>query len=254
MTERFRSADRQQSDKIECYRHLNCLKRQGRLRKPEATLLKALIKHCFVEGSFPDQPTDAELEKRIAELRHQIAGLERTIDDLNTQTGHRQRDLREQSASWHVKIEQEFKALSQLGFKSTNEKNWEYFISYPDKDRELAIRLFSRLVQIGRVFMDRFCLQLGQNWQELIPNFKARCRATVALITSNTRKAHFQISEIQRAINLLRQGTHSILPVYAQRGLPTPFGLEQIHGILPEQGQELEEAVVRHLASTSQTQ
>src|SRR5262249_25529429 len=111
------------------------------------------------------------------------------------------------------------------------ERRWDFFLSYAAADRGLALKLFNQLERVGPTFMDIFCLLPGQDWQRFLPDIQERCQVTVPLVSKHFRAAHFQNSEIQRAINLTRQGKHQIFPVYVEEGVEVPFGLEQIHSL-----------------------
>jgi hypothetical protein len=115
--------------------------------------------------------------------------------------------------------------------RATDGREWDVFLSYPAPNREAVARLFRQLEGAFRVFMDWFCLLPGQDWQRLLPDIQRKCRCTIALISQHSQSAHFHISEIQRAINFMRQGTHQIIPVYLEDEAATPFGLEQVHSI-----------------------
>jgi hypothetical protein len=115
--------------------------------------------------------------------------------------------------------------------RRVTEEVWEFFISYPTIDRAVGIEVFESIKDLGRTFLDHYCLVPSEDWHARIPAIQRTCKLTIALITENTPGAHYQNSEIQGAIELMRKGEHAILPVYVKRGLPAYFGLEQIHSV-----------------------
>lgn len=108
---------------------------------------------------------------------------------------------------------------------------WDFFVSYPKPDLDSALVVFRETEMVGSTFIDHHCLLPGHDWQRYLPEVQARSRATVVLLTHNSANAHFQVSEIQRAINLMRAGHHTVVPVYLHDKITPPFGLEQVHGV-----------------------
>ncbi len=147
-------------------------------------------------------------------------------------------------------VEKTFYELKSISESTPEIHKWDCFISYPGGARELATRIFKEIDRHTRAFMDYFCLVAGQDWQRQLPKIQEQSDATVVVITRETSSAHFQISEIQRAINLKRSGLHRIVPVYGEPGVSTPFGLEQIHGVVAPPGRELDlpSLVLGHLS------
>jgi len=129
-------------------------------------------------------------------------------------------------------IEAEFTALTSIAQATAATHRWDYFISYPQKARDLATAIFKKLDGLMRVFMDYFCLIAGQHWDRITPDIQAHSRGTIVIVTPDTALAHFQQSEIHLAINLHRAQGHKIIPIYTDPGVPAPFGLQQIHGIV----------------------
>ena len=129
-------------------------------------------------------------------------------------------------------LEEKFCALETLAQYTRTDRHWDYFISYPQKARELATGIFKKLDGLMRVFMDYFCLVAGQHWDWITPDIQAHSGGTIVLITPDTPSAHFQQSEIHLAIGLHRSQGHKIIPIYTDAGIQAPFGLQQIHGIV----------------------
>jgi hypothetical protein len=129
-------------------------------------------------------------------------------------------------------LEQKFCDLGTIAQYTRTDRRWDYFISYPQKARDLATEIFKKLDRLMRVFMDYFCLVAGQHWDKVTPEIQAHSGGTIILVTPDTPLAHFQQSEIHLAINLYRTQGHKIIPIYTDAGVPAPFGLQQIHGIV----------------------
>ena len=121
------------------------------------------------------------------------------------------------------------------------QREWDFFLSYAAVDRKIAVEIFRQLETLGPTFMDVFCLLPGQDWQIFLPEVQAQCRFTVPLLSKNSSTAHFQGSEIQRAINLKR-------PIYLEEGVGVPFGLEQVHGVQFSEVSKVVGALRRSLA------
>jgi hypothetical protein len=121
--------------------------------------------------------------------------------------------------------------------------SWDFFVSYPAMDRVFATTVARALLEKGSVFFDNWCLRPGDDWQRLIPSMQESSSATVALITKNTECAFFQQAEIQRAICLLRQSKHRIIPLLVKNAGRLPFGLETLHAIEVETEEQLPEAI-----------
>jgi hypothetical protein len=113
----------------------------------------------------------------------------------------------------------------------TSKRPWDAFLSYAFPDRSIARRLFLDFGADRRVFYDEFCLAPGVRWREKIPEVQDQSKATIPLIGDATSSAHYQISEIERAINLHRATGHKIFPVLLTDVTQVPFGLEQFQAI-----------------------
>ena len=120
------------------------------------------------------------------------------------------------------------------------DRHWDYFISYPQKARNLATGIFKKLDGLMRVFMDYFCLVAGQHWDKITPDIQAHSKGTIVLVTPDTPSAHFQQSEIHLAIDLHRTQGHKIIPIYTDAEISAPFGLQQIHGIVASRDTQLD--------------
>ena len=95
-----------------------------------------------------------------------------------------------------------------------NDRSWDYFISYPRPDRDLALDVFRAIERTGCAFIDYVCLVPSDNWDARIPSIQDVCKVTIAIITPNSPTAHYHVSEIKRAINLYRNGSHRVIPLF----------------------------------------
>jgi hypothetical protein len=174
-------------------------------------------------------------EKRRLALTSEIASLELDSGELIERESALKAQIEKirdkNQAPALTMIEESFFSLPTIGVEVSRPDKWDVFLSYSAEDRDFAIQVFDGLRSTSRVFMDWFCLLPGQDWQRLIPTIQRYCRYTVALIGRRSSTATFQLSETQRAINLMRDGTHRILPVYLDVDIEAPFGLEHVHHI-----------------------
>ncbi|MCB9388560.1 MAG: hypothetical protein H6512_02920 [Acidimicrobiia bacterium] len=65
----------------------------------------------------------------------------------------------------------------------------------------------------------------------MLPERQRGTAATVILVSKRTAKAHYERSEITRAINLARRLGHRLLPIFLEplASDEIPYGLENIH-------------------------
>jgi hypothetical protein len=184
------------------------------------------------EGARKEKTT---LEARREALDQEIAGLEEEVARLRKEERQlaqaKRAAISEQQHPARTAILEAFDGLRPVVPGELAQGRWDFFLSYAAPDRKEAVQVFKRLEDLGPTFMDFFCLLPGQDWQSFLPEIQARCRFTVPLLSRNSPGAYFQNSEIQRAINLMRQGRHQIFPIYLEDGVPAPFGLEQVHGL-----------------------
>ena len=191
----------------------------------------------LVRISFSQEAIDYDSGDKLQDRQEKRRELVGTIDKLELEhnsVSERVRELRsqlntmKQSQEKAAAKEIEDSFLSLRAIQAPPERTeWDVFLSYPTQDRETVTAVFKGLEGTCRVFMDWFCLLPGQNWQRLLPDIQRNCRYTIALISRHSQRAHFHISEIQRAINLMREGVHKILPVYLDEAAIAPFDFEQ---------------------------
>jgi TIR domain len=172
----------------------------------------------------------AQQQERRSEIAARVDRYQRDVEALRARIGEITSRIKSEKGAAIKQIAASFLSLPSIT-RATDGREWDVFLSYPAPNREAVARLFRQLEGAFRVFMDWFCLLPGQDWQRLLPDIQRKCRCTIALISQHSQSAHFHISEIQRAINFMRQGTHQIIPVYLEDEAATPFGLEQVHSI-----------------------
>lgn len=147
--------------------------------------------------------------------------------------------------------QKKFADLPRVTFGSDDRRKWRYFVSYPSQDRPAATQIFRLLETWGRTFMDQFCLLPGDQWRRTIPEVQSNSETSVLVMTHNTERAHFQVSEIHRAISLMRSSNHRIIPVYLAGDVRAEFGLEQIHSIRGRSAEQAIDRLSEHLEQLS---
>src|SRR5208337_2481978 len=92
---------------------------------------------------------------------------------------------------------------------------YDFFISYARPDGEQAERLYQLLAAESDPFLDSVEIEGGDRWQEKITTALQSSRVVVPVLSPNTKNAHFQNSEILRAIDLARRDSkkHLLVPV-----------------------------------------
>jgi hypothetical protein len=242
------NSQRKETEKAELLRDIQQCKTTQLLTGPQAKALRALAA-CAYSSSLLEptnqHPEVQEIQDRTASAtREKTKALEEAAI-ARAAVEERQTALRR--IAWDVEdhAAQGFKGLGTSFSTNPMEKQWDCFISYPKPEQSLAIRVFERLQTLGRPFLDHYCLCLGEDWTSRLGAVQAGCQVTIALISQHTARAHFQLSEIHRAINLMRRGNHRVLPVYTSKRASTPLGLEQIHSVFPtsDEPEELVTAV-----------
>jgi hypothetical protein len=125
------------------------------------------------------------------------------------------------------------------------------FLAHASPDRPAARLLHDRLESAGfDVFLDEADLAIGDEWDRMLPTRQAEAAATIVLVSRHTELAHYERSEITRAVNLARRLGHRVLPIFLEPIEPkqVPYGLENIHSWTIGPDLTLETAA-RHLAS-----
>lgn len=114
---------------------------------------------------------------------------------------------------------------------------WDFFIAHAGPDIENSQLLFKHLSKRSRVFLDSFCLKLGDNWDIELPKAQKNSEITVVLISDKTENAYYQREEIAAVIALSRNEnvSHRVVPIYLKKDIgmseSIPYGLRLKHGI-----------------------
>lgn len=118
---------------------------------------------------------------------------------------------------------------------------YDFFLAHAGPDTQAADDLYVLLAPDARVFLDKRCLRLGDNWDSVLPEAQRISRITVVLVSARTEKAYYQKEEIAAAIDMARKEEHRVVPVYLD-GWPSdsagvPYGLKRLHGLsAPDEG------------------
>ena len=201
----------------------------GRLVDRARRLVAAAFSAAALDYEGPGWLAKSQQERRD-EIATRVDRYQRDAEALRGRIGEISSRMKSEKDSAMKQIAASFLSLPSIT-RAADGREWDVFLSYPAPNCEAVARLFRQPEGAFHVFMDWFCLLPGQDWQRLLPDIQRKCRCTIALISQHSQSAHFHISEIQRAINFMRQGTHHVIPVYLEDEAATPFGLEQVHSI-----------------------
>jgi tetratricopeptide (TPR) repeat protein len=109
---------------------------------------------------------------------------------------------------------------------------WDVFLAHAGADTETAQQLYDLLTAAGlSVCFDRAILRAGDDWHALLPKYLRQSSVVVALVSSKTRDAHYERSEIVLAVNLVRREGRRLVPVRLSADAEAPYGAEQLHAI-----------------------
>jgi hypothetical protein len=203
-------------------------------------LLHELVILTYQTGSLAtfqgdlDHQHAIELDKRntlLGSAEHELAEAKGKVDAVKASLKLAVQNEIDGREKFQADAVPKFANLARVTFDSAERHRWKFFVSYPSQDRPAAEQVFRLLEKWGRTFMDKFCLLPGDQWRRKIPDIQGNSDMSVLVMTRHTTGAHFQISEIHRAISLMRSSKHRILPLYVGEDVPTEFGLEQIHSI-----------------------
>jgi len=94
--------------------------------------------------------------------------------------------------------------------------NWDFFLAHAGADLPAAEQLYVLLQPRARVFLDKHCLLLGDDWDQELAAAQRGSRITVVLVSSRTEIAYYEREEIAAAIDLARRNkqAHRVVPVY----------------------------------------
>ncbi len=124
--------------------------------------------------------------------------------------------------------------------------SWDYFIAYATPDREVATRVYE-LLRGSQVFLDYVCLPPGTPWPAQIAAAHDQSHCTVLIVTEAIGQAWYTQSEYVRAIEMVREGRHVMVPLlYGPRAKP-PYGTELLQAVTARTPAELPAAVQKIL-------
>lgn len=105
---------------------------------------------------------------------------------------------------------------------------YDFFISYSGPDIAYAQTLWDALQPVGRTYLAPQSLLPGDDWPSRLPIVIRDTWVTLAIITRHTPAAHFQMEEILLAIQEVRAGYHTVVPIRLSvngKTPPLPVGL-----------------------------
>lgn len=117
-------------------------------------------------------------------------------------------------------------------------ESWDVFLAYSGPDLALAARICRHLRGAGwTVFFDHDSLVAGGHFDVRLPRALFRSTALVALISTHTAAAWYQLDEITLGIDMVRSGNsrlRRIVPVVLNGGeMPKVYGLARLVPIVP---------------------
>jgi hypothetical protein len=120
---------------------------------------------------------------------------------------------------------------------------WDFFIAHAGEDLEIARKLYGRLKEHARVFLDDECLDPGDPWSARLQEAQSESRITVVLISKDTDKSYYEREEIAAAGEMARdtERQHRLVPIYLEDpdDIEVPYGLRGLHNmVLGELGLE----------------
>lgn len=107
-------------------------------------------------------------------------------------------------------------------------KPYDFFISYAGPDIAYAQTLWDTLQSVGRTYLAPQSLLPGEDWPNRLPIVIRDTWVTLAIISQRTPAAHFQMEEILLAIQEVRAGYHTVVPIRLSvdgKMPPLPVGL-----------------------------
>lgn len=115
---------------------------------------------------------------------------------------------------------------------------WDIFLAHAGGDRQPAEELCDLLSQRCRVFLDQRDIDAGVDWDRQLAAAQDSSRITAALISTGFADAWYLQEEIARAINLVRNKGHRLVPIYLAGWMDSPpYGLARLHGLsVPDEG------------------
>lgn len=160
----------------------------------------------------------------------------------NRLTGLIRKCLRFRPEDRHSKLQLVYNELKQwlsaqqAGHTAKIEPAYDVFIAHATPDSQIADELQKQLSPPYSVFLAHRQLEPGGQWPDEIREAQERSRMTVALLSSSTSAAHYEVEEIHRAIELVRKNPsgHKLVPVYLE-SMPAPYGLALFQNLTVEE-------------------
>jgi uncharacterized protein len=113
-------------------------------------------------------------------------------------------------------------------------RRWDFFLAHAGVDTPSALELYEALSPHARVFLDERSMLPGDPWTRVLPAVLKRSGIIVVLVSSNTRNAWYEDSEIRIALDLLRDfpDRYRVIALLLDenssiRRSELPYGLEQ---------------------------
>lgn len=108
---------------------------------------------------------------------------------------------------------------------------WDFFIAHAGEDLKVARKLYDKLKEHARVFLDDECLDPGDPWDVKLPEAQRQSHVTIVLISQNTNEAYYEREEIAEAIDIARDTNlrHRLVPIYLEdpEEIDVPYGLRR---------------------------
>ena len=137
------------------------------------------------------------------------------------------------------------------GLENAMDSMWDVFIAYSSSDRAVASRLADALGKSLRVFIDIYCLRLGDDWDIALRAAVEDAAMVVVLVSPSTEQSFFQRDEILRAVERSRKDPPRtrLIPMFIGGTTPTqpsvPYGLPPKQGIVISNENDLDVAAER---------
>ncbi len=213
------------------FRTLNHLKTQKRLGRESIISVQS-----YIDASFKPLVVDPVGSERV-KVEHELVALTEAGRVASAELNRIDQEIDFHEAAmldnyWARLSGAMIEAASDLceAFPQSMNLTWEYFISYPRPEREAAASIWNLLSERGETFFDQRCLKPGDMWAAELASALSRSKKIVVLVSKDTPTAHYQLSEIQRAIDLHRKTGVKIIVAHRD-GAELPLGLEQFQSV-----------------------
>jgi hypothetical protein len=114
--------------------------------------------------------------------------------------------------------------------------SWDLFLAHAGDDTAPAEELYTRLAGKRRVFLDKHCVRLGDDWDLAIARAQQAARVTVVLVSARYPRAYYLREEIAAAIAMARKDSEAyrVVPVFLDGWPAEPSGIP--YGLLLKNG------------------